>query len=39
VGTLMLRLRNDESKKPFVTFTTEAVSLYVKDEEGEDMEC
>ena len=25
VGTLMLRVRNDGSNKPFVTFTTEAV--------------
>ena len=25
VGTLMLRVRNDGSKKPFASFTTEAV--------------
>ena len=27
VGLLLVRQRNDDSKKPFVTFTTEAVSV------------
>lgn len=32
VGTFMLRVRNDDSKKPFVTFTTEAVGMAARCE-------
>ena len=38
VGTFMLRVRNDGSNKPFMTFTTEAVSRS-EDRASDDKDC